>query len=138
MAAVRAEVLDLVFASAVLVVFGSAVAAVLGRASRSVLLTLAGLVTAAAAAGWVVFALSPDRELAVAAGGLTVCAALELGTVVLRKLAERARDVDAQLSAAEERLEALVARETDVRAAELERTLARARADSLSRLVGEE
>jgi hypothetical protein len=135
---VRAEILELVFAAAALVVFASAAAAVFGRVRRATLLGLACLVAAAAAAGWVVFALSPSRELAVAAGGLTVCAVLQLGTLALRRLVARTQDVDRQLKAAEQRLEALVTQEVEGRSAELERTLARARADSLSRLVAEE
>ena len=81
----RADVLELVFAGAVLVVFGSAAATVLGRFSRRALLALGVLVSAAALAGWVVFALEPSRDLGVAAGGLTVCAVFELGLLVLRR-----------------------------------------------------
>src|SRR5207248_284305 len=46
--------------------------------------------------------------------------------------------IDAYLAEAQARLRALVAREADERAAELERTLARARADSVSLLIEEE
>ena len=138
MAGVREEVFELVFAGAVVAVFGSTAAALLGRVSRSVLLALTGLVGAAAAAAWVAFALDPTQSLAVAAGGLTVCAVLQLGTLAMRRLVARTKDVERQLSEAEQRLDSLVTRETEARAAEMERTLARARADSLSRLVGEE
>ena len=135
---VRAEVLELVFAGAVVAVFASAAAAVSGRASRTLLVTLTWILALAAAAGWVVFALGPSSELAVAAAGLTVCAAFELGTIALYRLVARAADVDRRLEDAEVRFEALVAAEVDARSAELERTLARARADSLSKLVAEE
>ncbi len=138
MAPVRADVLELVFAAAVVVVFSSAVAAVFERVSRPTLLALAGIVGAAAAVGWVVFALEPSRELAVAAGGIMVCAALQLGVVVLQRLVARSRQVDRQLAEAEAHFDALVAAEVEARAAELERTLSRARADSLSKLVAEE
>ena len=102
------------------------------------LLALTWLVAAAAAVAWVVFALDPTRGLAVAAGGLTVCAALQLGTLALSRLVARTKDVDRQIAEAEARLDSLVTQETESHAAEIERTLARARADSLSRLVGEE
>jgi hypothetical protein len=138
MRTVRAEVLELVFAGAVVAVFASAVAAVFGRLSRTTIVTLFGLVGAAAAVGWVVFAFDPSRELAVVAGGLTVCAALELAMLVLLRLVGRAQDVQRRLEEAEERFDALVASEVEARAAELERVLARARADSLSKLVAEE
>ena len=134
----RADVLELVFAAAVLVVFGSAAATVLGRISRSSLVALGVLVSAAAAAGWALVALEPSRDLALAAAGLTVCAAFELGLLVLRRLLAHGLDLDRQLGAAEHRLDELVLRETEARAAELERTLTLARAESLSRLVEEE
>lgn len=134
----RAEILELLLAGAVVVIFASTVAALFGRISRPGLLALSALLAAATAAGWVLFALEPDRELAVAAGGLTVCALLQAGTLLLDRLVARARDVERQLAEAEGRLDVLVAGEVEARAAELERTLARARADSLSRLVGEE
>ena len=134
----RAEVLELVFAGAILVVVGSVAAVVLGRSSRQALLGLGGAVSAAAVAGWVLVALDPSRELAVAAAGLTVCAALELGLLALRRLVERGRDLDRQLREAEEHLHGVVRRETEARAAELERTLALTRAQSLTRLIDEE
>jgi len=135
---VREEAFELVFAGAAVVVFASAGAALFGRVSRNTLAALTGLVAVAAGAAWVVFALEPTRALAVAAGGLTVCAGLELATLVLQRLVVRAQDVESQLDETETRLDALVARETEAHVAEIERTLARARADSLSRLVAEE
>src|SRR5947207_2900352 len=138
MRAVRAEVLDVVFAGAVVVLFGSAAAVVAGRLSRTALLTLGGTVSAAALAAWIVVALDPNRERAAAAAGITVCAAAQLGLVILRRLVQQGRDVDASLAAARDELAALVRRETENRAAELERTLTLARAQSLSRLVEEE
>ena len=134
----REEVFEAVFAGAVVVVFASVVGALLGRVSRSVLYALTWLVAAAAVAAWVTFALDPSQALGVAAGGLTVCAVLELGTLAVQRLVARAADVERQLAEAETRLDALVARETEAHVAEIERTLARARADSLSRLVSEE
>jgi adenylate kinase family enzyme len=135
---VRAEVLELVFAGAVVVVFASAAAAIFDRVSRNTLVALAALVSAAAGVAWVSFAVEPSREVAVAAGGLTVCAALQLGVVYVGRLVEQARQVDRRLDEAEARFDALISAEVEARAAELERTLSRARADSLSKLVAEE
>lgn len=134
----REEVFEAVFAGAVVVVFASVAAALLGRVSRRVLHALTWLVTGAAVAAWVTFALDPSQALGVTAGGLTVCAVLELGTLAVQRLVTRATDVERQLAEAETRLDALVARETEAHVAEIDRTLARARADSLSRLVSEE
>src|SRR5438132_1058017 len=138
MRVVRAEVLEVVFAGAVLILFGSAAALVLGRLSRAALLFLGVVVSAAAAVGWVLVSLDPGRELAAAAAGLTVCAAAQVGLLVLRRLLEQGRAVDATLTAAREELDARVRTENEARAAELGRTLALARAQSLSKLVEEE
>jgi hypothetical protein len=135
---VRAEVLELVFAGAVLAVFGAAALVVLGRISDSALRALGAFLSAAAVVSWVAFALEPQRDVAVAAGGLTVCAVLGIGLLALRGLLKRERDLQGQLESAREQLESVVRRETETRAAELERTLALARAQSLTKLVEEE
>lgn len=134
----RAEVLEFVFAAAVIAVFGAAAAVVLGRISERALRGLAALLCAAALVAWVAFALKPQTDVAVSAGGLTVCAALGLGLLVLRRLVEQGRDLESQLAEAREQLNAIVKSETETRAAELERALALARAQSLTRLIEEE
>src|SRR5205823_8611309 len=129
---------QIAFAVGVLVV-GSAIAGALsGRVARRVLVGIAGLVGLAAVGGWIVFALEVERGIAVAAGGLTVCFAAALLTIPLRTGLARSRRIGAELDAAEAALGELVERETAQRADELERTLARARADSSSRLAEEE
>src|SRR5437016_12529652 len=99
---------------------------------------IAGVLGLGATAGWVVFAFDVDRGTAVAAGGLTVCFAAALLTIPLRSGLARSRRANEELDAAETALRELVERETAKRADELERTLARARADSSSRLAEEE
>lgn len=129
---------QIAFAVGVLVV-GSAIAAALsGRVSRRVLVGIAGLVGLAAVGSWIVFALDVERGTAVAAGGLTVCLAAALLTIPLRSGLARSRRVNEDLNVAETALRDLVERETAKRADELERTLARARADSSSRLAEED
>ena len=129
---------QIAFAVGVLVV-GSAIAGALsGRVARRVLVGIAGLVGLAAVGGWIVFALDVERGTAVAAGGLTVCLAAALLTIPLRSGLARSRRVNEDLNVAETALRDLVERETAKRADELERTLARARADSSSRLAEED
>jgi len=129
---------QIAFAVGVLVV-GSAIAGALsGRVARRVLVGIAGLVGLAAVGGWIVFALEVERGTAVAAGGLTVCFAAALLTIPLRSGLARSRRVNEDLNVAETALRDLVERETAKRADELERTLARARADSSSRLAEED
>ena len=134
----RAEVVEVVFAGAVLIVFGSAAAVALDRCPRKVIWALGILLAACAAGAWVVFAIEPERDDAVAAAGLTVCAAFELGLLAVHRLLERSRDIERRQAEAEARLDEVVRHETETRALELERTLAMARAESLSRLVDEE
>jgi hypothetical protein len=122
-----------------IVVAGAAVAATLtGKAPRRVLAGAAAALGIAAAAGWVVFALDVDSGTAIAAGGLTVCTAAVLLTIPLGEALTRNRRIDAELQAAEARLRELAERETKARTDELERTLARARADSSSQFAEEE
>jgi hypothetical protein len=92
----------------------------------------------AAVAAWIVFGLRAQAALAVVAGGITLAFAGELAAVRLRDLMRDARRVDDQMLRAQSRLGSFVARQADEINAELERTLARARADSLSQLAEQE
>jgi hypothetical protein len=129
---------ELAFAVAVVVAAASLAAAALGRVPRLALLALTGLLAAGAVAAWVVFALDPKRELAVAAGGLTATVAVELAALGIRRGIARGRRLEEQFAAAEARLGEVIAHEAEKRGAELERTLARARADSISLLAEQE
>jgi hypothetical protein len=132
--------LDVVFAAGIALAAGALLGAANRFLSRRVLVALAGLELAAALATWLVFALrhAHERELAIAAGGLTGCTLAVAGSVLLRGALLRADDFDTHLDTAHARLRGLVDQEATERAAELERTLARARADSVSTLVEEE
>jgi hypothetical protein len=105
---------------------------------RLVLGILAVIVSVAAVAGWVFFALRDGRLVALSAAGLTACAIAAWASLLLRNALRRTETIDAHLNDAQAKLSALVDREAEDRAAELERTLARARADSVSMLVEEE
>jgi hypothetical protein len=133
-------VMDIVFAAGVAVAVLALAGAAVGFLSRRALVVLASVELVAALAGWVVFALhhSHERELAVAAAGLTACALVAASSFLLARARARIADTDAHLEAAQSELRALVDREAKDRAAELERALARARADSVSLLVAEE
>lgn len=121
------------------VVTGAAVAATLsGRAPRRLLVGVATLLGVASTGAWIAFALDVHRGTAVAAGGLVVCAAAALLTIPLREALARNQRIDADLDAAEARLRAVAENEATRRGEELERTLARARADSSSSFAEEE
>src|SRR5712671_463588 len=131
---------DIVFATGVGVAAFALVGAAMRFLPRLALVALASLELGAAIGAWLFFALrhSHPRELAVAAGGLTGCLLAVAAAVALRHTLVRGDQIDAHLAEAQERLRALVDQEAENRAAELERTLARARADSVSLLVEEE
>ena len=131
---------DIAFAVGVAVAAIALVTAALRTVGRPTLLALTGLELVAALAGWVAFALqhAHERELAISAGGLTACALVAAAAVLLRRAHDKAEAIDAHFDDARQRLRALVDEETAARAGELERMLARARADSVSLLVEEE
>jgi len=129
---------QIAFAAGVVVLAAAIAMALAGRGSRRELVGIAGLLGLAATGAWVVFALDVDRGTAVAAGGLTVCFAAAVLTLPLRAGLARSQRTDAELEAAETALRDLVERETVLRGEELERTLARARAETSSRLAEDE
>jgi colicin import membrane protein len=129
---------EIVFAATAAVTAASLAAAAFDRAGRNTLLALAVLVGIVAVAAWVAFGLRRDVELAVVAGGVTLAFGAELLALRLRDLLRAATRVDEQLARAQSRLHSLVAREAEERAIELERVLARARADSTSLLAEQE
>jgi hypothetical protein len=131
-------VLDIVFAVGVVVAAVALAGAALRLLPRPALMSLTVLAAGAAVTGWVFYALRHDRELAVSAAGLTGCALAAGASLLLQRALARVADVDRRLGEAQGRLEARIAQETADRAVELERTLARARADSVSLLMEEE
>jgi hypothetical protein len=131
-------VAQIVFGVTAVVTAASLVAAAYDRASGRVLVALASVIGALAVAAWVAFVWRRDAALAVVAGGMTLAFAAELLAVRVRDLLRAAGRVDEQLARAQSRLHSLVAREAEERTAELERLLARARADSASLLMEQE
>jgi len=131
---------DIVFAAGVGVAALALIGAAMGFLPRLALIALASLEFGAAIGAWLFFALrhSHPRELAVAAGGLTGCLLAAGAAIALRRALVHGELIDAHLDEARARLRALVEQEAEDRAAELERTLARARADSVSLLAEEE
>jgi hypothetical protein len=131
-------VVQIVFAAAAAMAALTVLAVAFDRVRRRILIALAVLDGAAAVAAWVAFALRPDRNIAAAAGGITVAFVVQLAAVKLHDLLRAARRMDDQLARAQGRLNSMIAREAEERAVELERTLVRARADSASMLAEQE
>jgi len=129
---------EIVFAVAAVAAGACLALTVAGRASRNVLLGVAVALGAAAIALWVLYAFEQRTPIAVSATGALLASATVLASMRLRRVVQHAHRVDSQLAAAENRLHELIEREARERAAELERTLARARADSVSLLTEQE
>ena len=129
---------QIAFAAAVAITAASLAAAAVGGARRRWLVAYAVVLGLAAAATWVGFGIHRGAALATVAGGMTLAFAAQLVAVRLRNVLRAAGRVDEQLARAQGRLHSLVAREAEERTAELERLLARARADSQSLLAEQE
>ena len=130
--------MQIVFAVAAGVAAMTLLGVAFDRIRRRVLVALAVLDGLAAVAAWVGFGLRPGTNTATAAGGITVAFFAQLAAVKLLDLLRVSRRVDDQLARAQGRINSLIAREADERNTELERTLARARADSASILAEQE
>ena len=130
--------MQIVFAVAAGVVAVTLLGVAFDRIRRRVLVALTVVDGLAAVAAWVGFGLRPGTNTATAAGGITVAFVAQLAAVKLRDLLRVSRRVDDQLARAQGRINSLIAREADERNTELERTLARARADSASILAEQE
>jgi hypothetical protein len=132
------QIVQIAFVAAAVVTTLSLLGAVLDRVSNSVLAGGAVLLGIGAAAAWVAFGVRPDRGIAVAAGGITLAFGAQLAAVKLREVLRAAHRTDEQIARAQARLGTVIAKEADERSAELERTLARARADSVSIIAEQE
>jgi len=129
---------DVAFAAATAIAALALGLAALRKAPTWLLLALTVLVAGAAVAGWTFWALRHHRELAVAAGGLSAAGLAAAGAAALRRAHTRGEAFEAHLASAQARLQEQIDAETEARSAELDRTLARARADSVSLLQEEE
>jgi len=131
---------DIAFAAGVALAALALAGAAFRALHRFILGALFLIVSGGAIAAWVVYASRHNhpRELAIAAGGLTACAVATAGAILLHRALLRGDDTDAYLARAQTKLRELIDQEAAERAAELERTLARARADSVSLLAEEQ
>ena len=131
---------DVGFAVAVGVASVAVAGAALRLLPRRALIALSLVVLGAAIGGWAAFALErPHRtDLAIAAGGLTACVLACFASLVVDWALARAADTERHVAEAQARLQERIEQEAADRAAELDRTLARARADSISLLADEE
>src|SRR5438105_15240907 len=99
---------DIVFAAGVGVAAIALVGAAVRFLTRTVLLALTCVELAASVAAWLAFAFRHDRELAVAAGGLTGCTLAAAGALLLAGALVRTDAIDAYPAEAQAPLRARV------------------------------
>lgn len=129
---------EIVFACVVVLAAAALAGAALERAGKRLLLGAAAVAGVAATAAWVAFALRPRVELAVSATGLLACLGAVAGALALRRGLAHGRAVERDMERAKSELDSVVQRELRERSADLERALARGRADSLSAYAEDE
>ena len=129
---------EIVFAIGVVVAAAALPGAAFEQVGRRALIGAAAAVGVGAVAAWVAFAFEPSTGLAVVATGLVACELAVIGALGLRRGMARSRALDREFERAKAELAAAVESETRTRTGDLERTLARARADSLSAYAEEE
>ena len=129
---------EIVFAVGVIVAAAALAGAAFEVAGRKALIAAAGVIGLGAVAAWIAFAFEPSTGLAIAGTGLIACELAVVGALGLRRGMARGRALDREFERAKAQLDAAVESETRSRTAEIERTLARARADSLSAYAEEE
>jgi hypothetical protein len=138
-----ASALEIAFAAAVVVVAASLAAVAFARVSERLLLGLTVALALVALAGAVVAGIeiaegTDDSELLlVATGGLALAALAEAGLFLLTRGLRRVREFERLEDEARKRLDAFLEEYTDARRTELERTLARERANA-SYALGEQ
>ncbi|MDX6436821.1 MAG: hypothetical protein QOK34_1655, partial [Gaiellaceae bacterium] len=131
-------IVQIAFAATAVIAAVSLLAAAFDRLRHRALVGVAVMLGLVAVAAWVAYGLKPSADIAVAAGGIIVAFVAALAAVKLRDLVRTTRRVDEQLARAQGRLNSVIAQEAEERSAELERTLVRARADSVSLLAEQE
>jgi hypothetical protein len=129
---------QIAFAAAVVVAAASLVWAASARARKRVLLVVAACLGLVAVAAWVAFAFELGTDLAVAATGLSLAALTAVGALLLAPAARRVRVLDAEFAGARRSLHEALEQETKALSADLDRTIQRARAESVSALLDEE
>jgi hypothetical protein len=129
---------EIVFAVGVVVAAAALAGAAFELAGRRALIAAGVAIGVAAVGAWVAFALDPSTELAIVGTGLIACVLAVVGALGLRRGMARSRALDREFERAKSELAAAVEKEAQGRTGDLERTLARARADSLSAYAEEE
>ncbi len=112
--------------------------AAFGRGTRYVATAFAVLTGILAAAAWVTVVLRPGRDLEISAAAITAAFTASLGALAMATGLERTRRIERELERARTMFRAEIDDEVRSKVGELDRILARARADSSSQLAEQE
>jgi gas vesicle protein len=129
---------QIVFAASVALAAIVLIAAAYGHGRRIVGVVLSTAIGIAAAAAWIAFALQRKDSLAMSAGGITASFIASIGTLATISGLQRNRRLEREFERGRTQLRAMIDAEVQQRGGELERILARARADSSSQLAEQE
>jgi DNA-binding Lrp family transcriptional regulator len=129
---------QIVFAASIVLAAIALFAAAYGRGLQGAGIVLASVIGLAATVNWIVFAVQPDRTLATSAGGTTGAFIASIGALAMMIGLKRGRQIDRELERGRAQLRAMIDTEARQRSGELERILARTRADSSSQLAEQE
>lgn len=132
------SIFQIVFAASIVVAAIALFTAAYGHGLRGVGVVLATVIGIAAAANWIAFAMKQDHALAMSAGGTTASFIASIGTLAMMIGLQRGRRIERELERGRAQLRAMIDAEVRQRSGELERILARARADSSSQLAEQE
>jgi len=130
--------LQIVCAGAIALAAIALLLAAFGRKTRRVLTAFAAVTGALATASWIAVVLRPSSDLAISAAGTTAAFAASLGAIALVIGLERARLIERELDRGRTMLRSEIDNDARSKIGELERILARARADSSSQLAEQE
>jgi hypothetical protein len=112
--------------------------AAFGRETRLVSIAFAVLIGVLTVAGWVAVVLRPSRDLAISAAATTAALSASLGAIAMAVGLERTRQIERELERGRTMLRSEIDSEVRLKVGELDRILARGRADALSQLGEQE
>jgi hypothetical protein len=130
--------LQIVGATAIALATIALLLAAFNRGTRHILIAFGTLTGVLAAASWIAVVLEPGRNAAVSAAAATAALAASLGAIAMAVGLERTRQIEHELERGRTMLRSELDGEVRSRVGELERILARARADSSSQLAEQE
>jgi hypothetical protein len=130
--------LQIVCAASIVLAAVALLLAAFARGSQRVVVAFSVGIGVLAVVSAVALALRPGTDLAISAAGTIAALTASLGAIAMTTGLERARRIERELERGRAMLRSMLDKEVGLRVGELERILARARADSSSQLAEQE